>query len=251
MTDPHDPGILDHPAWRCLQAAGAVANRQQFFLWTRLHLHHLVPHELLVVQGLPGGGQARWQELLHSVALPPALLQALADAHHPLWQVLAQATAGTAGPQGLVPEVLAVPEVPQGEVLARGLRQAGLSQLLLLGVDPLAQGRPQGWLLLGCGAQADAAAACRHLAWVWPWVWCAAAAVAVGARQTAGAGVLTARELGILREVRQGLSNAEIGVQLGLSALTVKNTLARILRKLAVHNRAQAVAEAMARRYLD
>jgi transcriptional regulator EpsA len=58
-------------------------------------------------------------------------------------------------------------------------------------------------------------------------------------------GVLTVRELEILRWVYEGKSNMEIGMILGISGLTVKNHVQNILRKLNVQNRTQAVAKGM------
>ena len=52
---------------------------------------------------------------------------------------------------------------------------------------------------------------------------------------------LTDRELEVLRLVARGLSNAEIGQTLFLGEATVKTHIGRILRKLAVRNRVQAV----------
>jgi transcriptional regulator EpsA len=63
--------------------------------------------------------------------------------------------------------------------------------------------------------------------------------------------LLTAREKEILRWIHLGKSNAEIGTILGISALTVKNHVQKILRKLNVRNRTQAVGRAMALRFLD
>jgi transcriptional regulator EpsA len=54
--------------------------------------------------------------------------------------------------------------------------------------------------------------------------------------------VLTAREVEILNWVEQGKSNNEIAQILAISHLTVKNHVQKILRKLNVQNRAQAVA---------
>ncbi len=56
---------------------------------------------------------------------------------------------------------------------------------------------------------------------------------------------ITDREREILMWVRDGLSNQQISEQLGISALTVKNHVQKILRKLGASNRAQAVAKAM------
>jgi DNA-binding NarL/FixJ family response regulator len=62
-----------------------------------------------------------------------------------------------------------------------------------------------------------------------------------------GSGVdsLSAREIQVLQLVAEGKSNKDIGVALGLSALTVKSHLARIARKLGTGDRAEMVATAL------
>ena len=57
--------------------------------------------------------------------------------------------------------------------------------------------------------------------------------------------VLTSRQAEILLWVQQGKSNAEIGDILKISSLTVKNHVQKILRKLNVQNRAQAVGKGL------
>ena len=62
---------------------------------------------------------------------------------------------------------------------------------------------------------------------------------------------LTDRELEILKKVSAGLTNAEIGYTLGISAQTVKNHVTSILRKLAVNDRTQAVVTALRHGWLS
>ena len=62
---------------------------------------------------------------------------------------------------------------------------------------------------------------------------------------------LTERELEILKKVSDGMTNAEIGYALGISAQTVKNHVTSILRKLAVNDRTQAVVLALRRGWLS
>ena len=52
---------------------------------------------------------------------------------------------------------------------------------------------------------------------------------------------LTAREMDVFRLVTQGLSNAEIGQQLFISDTTVKTHVTRLLQKLQLRDRAQAI----------
>src|SRR5262249_4509317 len=63
--------------------------------------------------------------------------------------------------------------------------------------------------------------------------------------------LLTVREKEILRWIHLGKSNFEIGTILGISPLTVKNHVQKILRKLNVQNRAQAVGRGLALRILS
>lgn len=62
--------------------------------------------------------------------------------------------------------------------------------------------------------------------------------------------VLTERQQGILESAVRGLTNKEIGVQFGLSPLSVKKYLSIIFAKLGAANRAEAVAIALRKHLL-
>ncbi len=60
-----------------------------------------------------------------------------------------------------------------------------------------------------------------------------------------GLPALSLREVQIMMGVRDGKTNSEIGLLLDISPLTVKNHIQRILRKLGVGNRTQAVTRCL------
>jgi len=60
-------------------------------------------------------------------------------------------------------------------------------------------------------------------------------------------GDLTQRELEVLRRLALGRTNREIGSELFISEETVKTHIGRVLAKLQVENRAQAIVAALKR----
>ena len=56
---------------------------------------------------------------------------------------------------------------------------------------------------------------------------------------------LSEREMGILHLITRGMSNKQVGRELGISHQTVKNHMTSILRKLAVNDRTQAAVYAL------
>ena len=63
--------------------------------------------------------------------------------------------------------------------------------------------------------------------------------------------LLTPRELEVLRDVADGLTNKEIAGHLGISLHTVKFHIESLMRKLAVSSRAEAVSKSMRLKLLE
>ncbi|QJR37254.1 response regulator transcription factor [Gemmatimonas groenlandica] len=68
-----------------------------------------------------------------------------------------------------------------------------------------------------------------------------------GTSGNGAASALSDRERDVLQALSEGLSNAAIGVRLGISRSTVKFHLAAVFEKLGVHRRAEAVAAGIRR----
>lgn len=247
---------------RLLEAAPQVQRRYHFFVWLQNHVHTLLPHVLVACGSYQRSRRGLLFECFHSVAIPEPLLHAFADADSPLMGALVDAWLRRPG-EALaltLDDAAAHAALPDVEAL----RGAGLSHLVLHGVA-----RPQRpseietlFAFAGTGDASNAAGVAARLDLLLPHLHStylrmqnverelqqlnptrsAPAGSAADARRLP----ITARERQVLQGVREGKSNQEIGEVLGISALTVKNHVQKILRKLGAANRAQAVAMTMA-----
>jgi transcriptional regulator EpsA len=262
---PHDSGNGDgrSAATDFLQIESIVLNldaslrvhaRAHFFSWSQGLLQSLIRHELLICtlcHGKPPAFRAdgfsmtapdpsTFSDLfLRDTAVAPALLKAWEERRYQ--PVVVEPGSGV---------------LPAG-AFTRELERLGATQLLVHGLHdsdghaislftfacrPGSVGARQGYL-------AQLLAPALHAAWVRTQLQRRGEGTA--AAKTVGQSVLTVREQDILKWIYLGKSNFEIGAILKISPLTVKNHVQKILRKLNVVNRTQAIGKALELRILN
>jgi len=245
---------------RLLESSVDVRRRYQFYLWTQGDLQRLVPHKLAACAAFDFSQRDLAFDVLNSVPLAPEVLAVLNDARSPLMSnLVAEWQKGQGQPVWVDMRQLA-----QHDPSAQGLTQSGYDWVLLHAMTR--PGRPhelESFFAFGSpgGTPDPLAAHALHL--FLPYLHCTYMRVFVIEGEMAGLGRLprtvgqtdgervrmvqnlTEREREILRWVRDGKSNQAISDELGISALTVKNHVQKILRKLGASNRAQAVAKAL------
>jgi transcriptional regulator EpsA len=236
-----------------LDASLRVHSRAHFFSWTQGLLQSLIRHELLVCMlcnGKPPAFRADGfsmttpdpglfsDMLVRDTAVAPALLKAWEDRRYQPAVIETHTTALGNG------------------AFTRELEKLGATQLLLQGVHDT-DGRAVSLFVFACRAGsvgprqsylAQILAPAMHVAWTRTQLQRRAEGAA---DKSHGQSVLTVRELDILKWIYLGKSNFEIGAILKISPLTVKNHVQKILRKLNVVNRTQAIGKALELRILN
>lgn len=254
---------------RFLEAAPSVRRRYQFFVWTQSQMQALVPHQLMVCGAYQRHRRSVVFDAFHSVVLSSLALRALTEPQAPLVQALSGAWVAQQGrPLAMGLDELGGEAAEEAALLAQEL---GCRELLVHGVArPQRPAEIESLFILGGPAAAEGSTPrLLCLDWLLPQLhrtWQRVVATehellrpaqapvqrppAAPATERGGAAI-TLRERQILAWVREGKSNQQIAEALGISPLTVKNHIQKILRKLDASNRAQAVALAISRRLLD
>ena len=238
-----------------LDASLRVHARAHFFSWTQGLLQSLIRHELLICTlclGKPPAFRADGFSMttpepnlfsdmfLRDTAVAPALLKAWEERRY----------------QPVIIDVGPTQPALGGGGFARELERLGATQLLVHGIHD-AEGRAISLFIFACrpgsAGQRQAylvqlLAPSLHAAWVRTQLTKRAES---GGDKAAGGSVLTVRELDILKWIYLGKSNFEIGAILKISPLTVKNHVQKILRKLNVVNRTQAIGKSLELRILN
>ena len=243
-----------------LDASLRVHARAHFFSWTQGLLQSLIRHELLICalcHGKPPAFRADGFSMttpdpstfsdmfLRDAAVAPTLLKAWEERRYqPVIIDCSPANpAGTSLPLG-------------NGAFTREIERLGASQLLVHGVHD-ADGRALSMFIFACRPAsvgprqaylAQLLAPSLHAAWVRTQLQRRAES---GGERAQGGNILTVRELDILKWIYLGKSNFEIGAILKISPLTVKNHVQKILRKLNVVNRTQAIGKSLELRILN
>lgn len=255
---------------RAAENALEVRRRYQFFVWTQSNLQALLPHQLLACGAYHRQRRDLQFELFNNVPVQAELAAALGDGRSPLMQQLQlRWIANRCKPLRLALPALLMTE-PALAPACQALLDGGYPELLVHGVSRpqrpselesffvLAQARGAAGQAAGASDPGKAGPGLQamllellmpYLHGTWQRVQTVEREIHESprpnpARSTAACGI-TEREREILGWLREGMSNLQIGVELGISALTVKNHVQKILRKLNAANRAQAVARAM------
>jgi len=247
-TVPHDAECL----LRIIETAQQVQSRAQFFVWSQGDLQRWLPHKLLVCGAFDLVDRCMAFDIFNSIPLAKELVQ---DVNQSNSFMLAWAQQQWQWHKRQ-PFVLPMDNALQPDDTARWVK-AGFSEWLVHGVSR--PGRPddiESMFILANPNKVANAETVQAMGWLMPHIhitW-----QRVFAHQRAQTGSLgetmrapgrgeqiTRREVELLFWVREGMNNQQIAEQLGISALTVKNHIQKILRKLGASNRTQAVALAM------
>jgi len=236
-----------------LDASLRVHARAHFFSWTQGLLQSLIRHELLICtmcNGKPPAFRADGFSMttpdpqmfsdmfLRDTGVAPALLRAWEERRYQPVIFENNATLGSGA-------------------FMRELERLGATQLLVHGVHD-SDGRAISLFVFACrpGSAGPRQAYLAQL--LAPAMHAALVRTQLQSRRadgsadkSSGQSVLTVREQDILKWIYLGKSNFEIGAILKISPLTVKNHVQKILRKLNVVNRTQAIGKALELRILN
>jgi transcriptional regulator EpsA len=238
-----------------IEAALPLQDARQFFLWTQGQLQALLPHQVMVCLQFGAQDELQHVECLHSTVLDAALRNRLSNRDDGLALRLAQHCRASGRMPAMLDAGPGADPLKAGQGLApfqSELRELGLENLLLHGSERLPGGATF-FVMFGLPHRPRS----RHayfLQLLLPYLHLSLQRInrqQAQARAGTLARPVSAREAEILHWVREGKSNEEIGLILGISGLTVKNHLQRLYRLLGVSNRAQAIARGMALQLFD
>jgi transcriptional regulator EpsA len=271
LNEPQDPapaagGAAGHPDRLApleleslllnLDGALRVWVRHQLFSWTQGALQNLIAHELLICALCCDRRSLRYVDSFSTNPVEPAHFNelfrndvSLVPALFEAWEknrcqpVIFDAGSGSQYGGGALARELA--RMDANRIIAHGTHDTAgqVTSLFIFACRPGMAGPRQAYL-------AELVVPFLNAAWIRTRVNWQALPRSRGANSVE-AGVVTVREREVLEWMYRGKSNIEIGMILRISPLTVKNHVQKILRKLDVLNRTQAVGKALALRILN
>ena len=239
-----------------LEHSRSVHTMHHFFCWTQGMMQTLVPHGLLVCALRKTESPSFQVNSFTTGQLEPSQVNHLFSQDSALVPLLLKRWENNRF-QPVIVDVESEAEAA-ASTLGKELIHHGSGDLLVHGmVDPF--GRPSSLFVFAGPSGTFGSRECHLASLLVPtlhatWVHTQLANLTPGTGaggQTGANNLLTAREHEILGWIYRGKSNIEIGMILGISPLTVKNHVQKILRRLNVLNRAQAVGKALSLRILD
>ncbi|MBX9964852.1 MAG: transcriptional regulator EpsA [Burkholderiales bacterium] len=224
-----------------------VRRRNQFFLWSQGHLQSLVPHEVLICAHGDHARRSLVIEHFSSYPLPGPDVESILNVDGGLMVQAIRAWVE----RGERP-LLVCGSDRDSAVYRRfeaALFRHAFPNFAMHGL-PVLTGAPGTFFMFVNLPQPLTARQGYLIEILTPYIHCAFVRMLANERQeqyemVPNDRLITAREIEILQWVRDGKSNQEIGHILGISPLTVKNHVQKILKKLNVQNRAQAVARGL------
>ena len=232
-----------------IETAVEVKSRAGFFSWVQGVFQAIVAHEALVcAMPHPGASGLRF-DWLGSYPIAEERFGQLCRGDGGLLHHLIRAWKRG----GCVPVLLDVTSILEASMdpVVGILQRMDLANAAIHGL-PGVDGNPVGFFAFFQLPTAPSTRDARMLELIVPYLhsaWLCAnreRAAPAGVHRITAREILTTREAQVLEWVERGKSNHEIAEILGISRLTVKNHVQKILRKLDVQNRAQAVARGIA-----
>jgi transcriptional regulator EpsA len=248
---------------RVVESSVLVRRRYQFFVWAQSKFGALVPHQIAVCGVYQRAARDLQFEIFNSILVPQPILNRLGDSRSPLMQMIVGNWIERQR-RPLAIDLHTLGGVATGYDAAR-LIELGIDELLVHGVSrPERPAELESFFVFASVNRRSTESQQTYLDMLLPYLhttWLRALTTerelvgvvskSTQSRPASGNALITDRERQILSLVREGHSNQQIGEQLSISALTVKNHVQKILRKLSAVNRAQAVAKAMTLDLLD
>lgn len=250
---------------RIIESSVEVRRRYQFFVWTQAKLATLIPHQIAVCGLYQRSSRELAFEVFNSIPVAPPLLGLLTECRSSLMQQIIGLWLERQGRSTIVDLSKFGGDVAGGE--RDRLAGIGIVEMLVHGVSrPERPAELESLFIfasthsrMNAGQQAWLDMLLPHLHSTYLRTQATERDMSVARapkripllRRGPSRALITDREKQILGWVREGKSNHQIGGLLGISPLTVKNHLQKILRKLEAVNRAQAVAKAMSMGLLE